>query len=253
MKFPRNHVNGRAHLPPYRYPTDDEFEIPLSEGDEPTAGLTQRTQKTQQPQRTQQPLVVEAVSSVSTRPEIAQAIECSLPGAKAGWKRAVFRLARALKAIPHFSTQNAGALRPVVAEWYARATGILNGDLPPLEEVRADFYRAWPKVKYVIGEGPLDTLFKRAERREVPEVALQYQQSKLRLLVALCWELQANAGDAAWPLSCREAGRLLGVSHQTAADWLFLLVQDDILELVNVGNQIGLKASEYRVKAGVDQ
>jgi hypothetical protein len=71
--------------------------------------------------------------------------------------------------------------------------------------------------------------------------------------VTLCHELGEHAGEKPWPLSCREAGRLLGVSHQTAADWLFLLVQDDVLELASLGNQIGLKASEYRVKTGVDR
>ena len=97
------------------------------------------------------------------------------------------------------------------------------------------------------GEFALPAAEALAQFREV-DARGPHAREQLRLLVALCWELQAHAGDRPWPLACRAAHRLLGVSHTTAADWLFLLVQDGVLELVTAGSQAGLKASEYRVR-----
>jgi hypothetical protein len=186
-----------------------------------------------------------AVSSVSTQVE--RAIRDSQPRSRSGYRNALFRLARQLKAIPELLHTKPAVLNPIIERWHAMAAAIL-GDML-LDEVRIDFLRAWPRVKHAAGTGPMHDIFARAQRRAVPEVALKYQQPKLRLLVALCWELQEYAGDRAWPLGCRQAGELLGVSHTTAANWLFLLVQDGVLELVSVGSEIGVKASEYRLSA----
>jgi hypothetical protein len=231
--------------------------------------VTQRTQKTQRTQSTQNITTgrgVEnlkgvrnttsshsrgSVSSVSPSafgtPQIDRAIQSTQPNSIADYRKSLFRFTRELKAIPELSEADPRILSSLVEGWLLRATEILGDDFP-LDEVRIDFLRAWPKVRHAAGDGPLDRLFAGAKSRRVPEVGMKYRQPSLRLLVSLRFELQAHTGDNSWPLSCRQAGRLLNVSHKTAADWLFLLVQDEVLELVSVGKQISLKASEYRVK-----
>ncbi len=70
----------------------------------------------------------------------------------------------------------------------------------------------------------------RADPTVLPVEAADYEQKKLRLLVAFCREIQRAAPGVQFFLSCRTAGGLLGISHTKAAEWLRLLVADDILE-----------------------
>jgi hypothetical protein len=182
---------------------------------------------------------------VSTREQIDRAIQSSQPGSRAGYRKALFRFARELKAIPELADAGPRQLSPLVERWFTHAQKILGAE-HLLETVHIDFLRAWPKVRHPAGAGPIQELFARAQTRRVPLAGERYQNQKLRLLVSLCWELQEHAGENPWPLSCRQAGELLGVSHTVASNWLFLLVQDEVLELVSVGNQASGKASEYR-------
>jgi len=69
-------------------------------------------------------------------------------------------------------------------------------------------------------------------------------------LVALCWELQQQAGDGPFFLGCRDAGRLLGVSFQRGAKWLRRLVYDGVLVRISKGAKATGKASEYRYHTG---
>ena len=90
------------------------------------------------------------------------------------------------------------------------------------------------------------TIFAAAKEAELPAEAAEIEQEKLRQLVALCRELQRAAGDGPFFLSCRTAGRLLGVHFKTANRWLFYLVQEGLLELVKAGDASTMQASRYR-------
>ena len=92
----------------------------------------------------------------------------------------------------------------------------------------------------------MTAIFERAVREPMPEVAEDYDQDELRLLVALCRELQRSAGGGPFYLSCRTAGRLLGVDYSTANRWLFLMANDGILEVAEPGNRAQRKAARYR-------
>jgi len=63
------------------------------------------------------------------------------------------------------------------------------------EESWFDFAEAWDKVRFPAGAGPMDEIYRRALRADPPEVATQYESPKLRLLIALCRELQRTCGD----------------------------------------------------------
>jgi hypothetical protein len=71
----------------------------------------------------------------------------------------------------------------------------------------------------------------------------------MRLLTALCRELQRLAGDRPFFLDCRTAGDLLGVSHKTAWEWLDTLCVLGVLTKVSSGTLKSRKANEYRWRA----
>ncbi len=92
----------------------------------------------------------------------------------------------------------------------------------------------------------MTAIFERVTQQAIPEVAREYDQQPLQLLVALCRELQRSAGSGPFYLSCRTAGRLLGVDHTTANRWLFLMISDGILEIAEPGDRAKRKAARYR-------
>jgi len=170
----------------------------------------------------------------------------TLPGSASDYRQSLFRFARELKAMSHLADADSRALRPLVQRWHDKAGPRIGRR--PCEETLIDFLRAWPKVEYAAGTGPLVDLLEKA-RHAPAETADGYEQPALRLLVSLARQLHRTAGGGPWYLSCRTAARLLGVTHDTAARWLFLLTQDGVLKLVSRGTQATRKASEYRYTA----
>jgi Fic family protein len=57
------------------------------------------------------------------------------------------------------------------------------------------------------------------------------------------------SGEQEFFLSCRTAGKLLGVDHSTAACYLFLLAHDGILEPVEKADRARRRATRYRYRA----
>ncbi len=66
----------------------------------------------------------------------------------------------------------------------------------------------------------------------LPAVAEQFKAWEVRILVALCRELQATAGTGPFPLSSWTVSDTLRVSVRAAARWLRLLVSKNVLALV---------------------
>ncbi len=64
----------------------------------------------------------------------------------------------------------------------------------------------------------------------------------MRLLAALCRELQRESGDRPFYLACRTAGRLLKSDYTTAWRWLFLLAHDRVIDEVEKGLRGGGRA-----------
>jgi hypothetical protein len=186
--------------------------------------------------------------------KIQQAIERSLPTRKGQRHRLVFELARELRALPEMAEADPRTMRPIrpiLKQWRQRALPYIKATTA-FEETWLDFVEGWGKVKYPKGQGPLDLAFQRAIAADVPAVAGRYEQPPLRLLVALARELQRVDPSAPFYLACREAGRLLGVSHVHVSRWLRVLTIDGVLELVSIGTQTSGKASRYRYLASLD-
>jgi hypothetical protein len=173
---------------------------------------------------------------------IEMAIKRCLPNEVGFRNRCLFNFARELKAIPELKDKDVSELKSLVRRWHRAALSFIGTE--PFEESWIDFFEAWPKVKYAAGDGPLNHILKRAINSELPEEALQFGHPPIRLLVAICREIQRHAGDQPFYLSTRVAGRLLDVDHKLASRWLRLLEQDGLLEVTIKGNK--KKATRFR-------
>ena len=114
------------------------------------------------------------------------------------------------------------------------------------EETWIDFLKGWPKVKFPKGLEPMIAIVQRAKLSPLPQCAKQYDDDGIRLLVAVCRELQRVSGDQPFFLACRTAGRELEVDHMTASRWLFLLVQDKTIKIVQQADRAKRQAIRYR-------
>ncbi len=85
-----------------------------------------------------------------------------------------------------------------------------------------------------------------------PSVAEQFEDERIRLLVALCHELQGASGEQPFYLACRKAGELVGMDHMTAWRYLCLLRHEGILAAVTVGTKESQKATRWRYLPKLD-
>jgi hypothetical protein len=127
----------------------------------------------------------------------------------------------------------------------------------PFEETWIDFLRAWPRVRFPRGAEPMTGIVERAQRAEPPACAAGFEQPQLRLLAALCRELQRAAGASPFYLSCRTAARVLGLAngrgepdHVKAWRWLFLLAEVGILREVEKGQAAKRRATRWHYQGG---
>lgn len=184
-------------------------------------------------------------SEVSTRvTTVEEAIAATLPTGPGQRHRQVFELARALKSIPHLAEADPGSLRAIVEEWHRRALPFIN--TKPFEETWIDFLNGWPAVHTPQGDGSLTKATSLARAAGPPDLLHVYDQQEIALLVGICRELQRAAGDQPFFLSCRSAGRQLGVQYKQANRWLRLLAVDGVIELTQAGRLKGRQAAEYR-------
>lgn len=220
----------------------------LSNDSESTAQQrTQRRQRGEHPPTPAPCLLSSSVISVA-RDKLERILRGTQPKRVGQRCRCVFELARRLKGLPELCDADPRQLKPLLREWHALAYPVIR--TKPFEETWIDFLKAWPKVRFPVGSGPIDMIFERAMAAITPPELQEHHHSGIRLLAALCRELQADAGEYPFFLACRTAGRLLGVDHGTASRWLFFLVSEGVLSIVTVGS-VG-RATRYRY-VGLDK
>lgn len=261
-------------LPPSRHPDGTRYEFvrsfdSLEFVDLQAAGFLSATERTEsaeraeRPERTEKPERSERTETHRRIPEkteamgggfddeeiahVERAIAETLPSEPGQRHRLVFEFARALKGIPSFSDAAAQDLKAIVRRWHESAKPFMV--TKAFEETWLDFLSAWPRVKFPRGAEPVAAALARARASDPPAAAREYEQAELRLLVALCRELQFTAGDGAFYLSVRTAGRLLNVDHTTASRWLKLLRLDGIIAEIDKGSASTRKASRFRYVA----
>ena len=200
---------------------------------------TEQTEQTEKTQQTQENSSNGKKGGKTTKvlrvfvSDFGKIIERTLPKKTGSRNRKVFELARALRSLPEYADADPKIFEPVVRQWHRQA--LPNIRTQDFEETWIDFLKAWPKIRWKVGDSPMGDTFERAKGLPVPELAAHYDNPKLRLLAAWCKVLAEQAKDGSFFLSTRTAGKYLDVEPMTANRWLFLLEQDRILEVVEKG------------------
>ena len=163
--------------------------------------------------------------------EIENAIQVTLPTGPGTRNQQVFQLARALKGIPSLANMPPANLRWIVEKWHTLALHHI--ETKPFEETWIDFLKGWARVLTPMRLNLMKNALAAAKADPIPD--LRYEIENVRVLAALCRELQAIVGDVPFFLASRTAGRLLGVDHSTTSRWLFLLEQDDWIKTIEKG------------------
>lgn len=269
--------------PPSKHPSGTYYEwlVPLPEGDvplvDPTAagldrkwagavevlsgGETERTERTETPEKTERtedtqdtedtedPEAIARGWCDNTKQRIHDAVMRTLPPAFGKRNEHVFRLARALQAIPAvacLTSRTLRALRPVVKDWHQRGKGnMLTKDFGT---TWGDFAHAWPRVRVPEGDDVIGKARERAEAADPPAWTADYDPRQ-KLLASLCRELQRAAGAEPFFLAARVAGTQVGVDKDTANRWLRAFVADGALVEVKKGTRQSRRATRWRYVA----
>lgn len=158
----------------------------------------------------------------------------------------LFNLARGVKTLDQqqgvsFSTERR---RDVFEQWHTRSVKFLRPELTK-EDYWIEFLHACSSAKYPLGGDAIPTAWNRAQENPPPPEAQQFENPQLRLLVALCRELQILNGEKPFYLSSYSCQQLFGhANHTTAAKWLRVLCVLNIIKVAEKGNTI--RATRYR-------
>jgi hypothetical protein len=175
----------------------------------------------------------------------------TLPQHPGQWERALFRLARELKAVvPDARPQE---LRAAVREWHDKALAVA-GD-KAWADTWSLFLVKWKKARVPAGVNPVDAAWERARAAPPPERAVErYDEGPIVMLAALCRELQREVGEGEFFIDCRTAAGKIGVHYATAWRYLGALCEDGLLEAGEKGHQATAdapgKASRFRYLGG---
>ena len=221
---------------------------PVLETSLPT-GETER-QSTREDRETE---VTDAIFGRSVAPStpslcltVEQAVEMALPDKIHQNNDRLFTLARAVKTIEAQSDKfTPTRLRDIFSQWYGRAAQFLRPE-QSRDEYMVQFLNAYASARVPFGEGVVSQAWKAAQEKPLPPEAVElFEDATLRLVVALCRELQIVAGQAPFYLAARTLQRLLHQDgHATAARWLKTLCVLEILAVVKPGT--GVLATRYR-------
>jgi hypothetical protein len=176
--------------------------------------------------------------------QIADAIEKTLPTRHGQRNKCIFEFARRLQSIGPLAGVDPCKFEGFVRSWHEQAKAVIRTESP--EETLSDFVRGWGKVKFPFGTSRLNQIFNEAMAEPFPKCSEKFSTEKVRKLIALCKRLHWTWDPVPFPLACRPAGELLGVSHLTASKWLYLLVQQELLSEVMKGGPRNRRASRYR-------
>jgi len=172
--------------------------------------------------------ITEKMSSVVSVVSVSRLIQQTQP-LKAGQRtRCIFKLARALKFMPGAAADPA-VFRNDIRQWHRLALPIIG--TKDFDTSWSDFLRAWERARTPPGAVVIQAM-KHADLADDPPCAQNYDHPQTIRLIKLCRELQRIAGDDPFFLSCRDAGRMIGMDHATAADRLNMLIADKVLLLV---------------------
>ncbi len=174
----------------------------------------------------------------------------------------LFRLTRALLALQdHWRTEEKlppnealsnDVLRNAFDLWHRNAEPFLKPD-QTRDEYFLEFLAAWEDARIPLGESSMNQILETAKKVSPPQVALQFADPRIILLVTICRELQRKSGEKPFYLACRTVQQLFDLGSQTTAnDWLKGLRRLGILHLVEKGGPVTRKATRFRYLPPLD-
>ena len=207
---------------------------------------TEETEATDDPEATQEIVKREEGRVVS----IDTAIALAMPTSKNTNHERLFTLARAVKTLEMKGGKQftPDEKRDIFNQWYEMAKPYLRTE-QTRGEYLIEFLNCYSTAKCPIGTSAEDA-WKKSKQNPLPSEFLpHFDTPEMRFVIGFCVELQRNAGNAPFFLSCRTVQKFLNhTSHTTAANWLRALVADGFMEELEKGNQRTGKASRYRLK-----
>lgn len=260
---PSTHPSGAVytwstHLPDGEVPEVDPVAAGLTIAWLDTVGPARATERTEttETQRgrdprdteraedTEDPEAIGNVFLLKNAASIESAISGTQPGQSGKRNLHVFKLARAIKAIPDLANIDIGRvkiLKPIVREWHRRARpDILTKDFGT---TWGDFVHAWSRVKHAEGDDVLGKAVAAANAAAPPEFTADYDP-RHQLLAAICRELQRLAGSEPFFLSNEKAGDEIGVDKGVANRWIKALIADGALVVIRPPTKT--QATRYR-------
>lgn len=254
---PSVHPSGTSYswlIPPNgEIPLCDPFEVGLVKAWNNDADFTQHPQQTQQTQHTQSIVergggIIEAICEqldpINFPSEVWDCIYLTLPQREGVRNECIWKFCRKLARF-YFGRPDQ-EMKPFMREWHRLALPVIV--TKEWDESWHDFQVAWGNI--ILPDGTtLDDLLEQVKSKPFPPavLAFRFDHPKIRLLMALFHEFQSRLGPGGdFFLSCRDAGRLLGVSHEMANNWINLLLRYGVAELVERGTQTKRLASRYR-------
>jgi len=171
------------------------------------------------------------------------AIKCTLPGKRGYRNFLIFQFCRWLKGCSEFEKCQAGQLKPLVRLWHEKALPRIG--TKPFDDTWADFCYGWTKVKYPKGNGALKTATQNALNAKNTLAAEElYETPEAKLLVRLCYELQALQKTEPFWLSENDGALIFGVTRPTIGKWLSMLEADSVIK--KTGEHTATKAARYK-------
>ena len=151
----------------------------------------------------------------------------------------VLELARRVKGVPECRELPVEDVRSIFRKWYKYYDEEIQQSF---KELWVIFRRAWRSIKkpYI---DTLEAALEDAKRLKYPRTTGYYKNKKIKLLIAICYQLSKYHTDRSFFLSCRDAGKLLEVSSAKAWRMLDILMSDEVLECLHKGS---LEPSKFK-------
>ena len=179
-----------------------------------------------------------------------EAIRRTIPPHNGLRERYIFEFCRELQALAEYAKADPRTLEPLVRQWYAQALPTIG--TKQYAETLAAFLRAWDKVKIPKGQTAVHLAFALATLDTTTGIPEFIDNDRLRLLAAVCRELQKMADGKPFFLDCRAVGELFGVTHRAAWKWLDSLCALGVLEKIRSGSLKERRANDYRYRHRAD-
>jgi hypothetical protein len=204
------------------------------------------------PQSSSEILCPHLSSSVKS---VEDCIQLSIPHEPHQNNSALFKFARCIKTLEALEMRQFEMSEHVRAfdRWYGEATsrGVLRSG-QSRDQYLMEYLAGYPKVKHLVLE---TKLLKDAWAMAVnpkayqPDFSSYFTSSILHRMISWCYYIQhlADKHGVIWWLSCRDAGRYLGVSHTEANQMINTLIRFKILAVVE--NSIQSKARRFKYTA----